>query len=115
ITLATLTGAAMRAVGDHVALITRPEDYRLRDRILNAAREQGEHFDTLPVCEDDFEAIKDPSDAADLRNSNTGVERGAQKAGAFVMNGLPDDAEIPLAHWDIAGVMGSGPGWLGPA
>lgn len=99
ITIATLTGAASVAVGNHIALMG--SDEALRDRVAQAARLQGEPVQTLDVIEDDFENIKSKLDGADIRNTSQAKNRGAQTAAAFVMSGAPEGT--PMAHMDIAG------------
>jgi leucyl aminopeptidase len=99
ITVATLTGAAMRAVGCHMALMGN--DLAWRNRMEAAARKLGEPVQTLDVVEEDFENIKSKLDGADLINTSHSKFRGAQSAAAFVMSAVPEG--IPLVHLDIAG------------
>ncbi len=117
ITFATLTGAAEAAVGENALLLGKEDgDFRfhgphaaLRHRLYNQARKQDEPVDMLPVKAEDFENIKSDADNADLDNDGKNAgKRGAQKAAAFVISGLPDGVDIPIAHFDIAGVMGDG-------
>jgi leucyl aminopeptidase len=99
VTVATLTGAAMRAVGCHMALMGN--DTAWRNRMETAARKLGEPVQTLDVVEEDFENIKSKLDGADLINTSHSKFRGAQSAAAFVMSGVPES--MPLIHLDIAG------------
>ncbi|MCB1317109.1 MAG: leucyl aminopeptidase family protein, partial [Leptospiraceae bacterium] len=100
-TVATLTGAATRAVGDRIALMSPPGFESLRNEFGAAAEEAGDPVQTLDVLEDDYEAIKSKLDAADICNSTRGRSRGAQSAAAFVFNGAQDGN--PILHLDIAG------------
>jgi leucyl aminopeptidase len=101
VTVATLTGAASRAVGMGMALMTRDRHRAWRDRMEAAARAAGDRVQTLDLLEEDFDDIKSKLDGADLLNTMRGKTRGAQTAAAFVMNGAPE--ERPLIHLDIAG------------
>jgi leucyl aminopeptidase len=99
ITIATLTGAAMVAVGHCVALMGSDESFR--ERVTAAGRLLGEPIQTLDVLEEDFDNIKSKLDAADIINTSQRKQRGAQTAAAFVMSGAPES--FPLVHLDIAG------------
>lgn len=114
ITMATLTGHAMNSVGKRVALLTTEADEEFSNRLMRIAKQLGEGFQPLAVDDEDFANIQSDDDATHLSNTGKGSGRGCQKAAAFVMSGKPDaQKDIPLAHWDIAGVMAEGPGWLG--
>jgi len=99
LTVATLTGAAMRAVGRTIALMSNNDD--LRQHVLEAAQTQGDPMQPLDVVDEDYETIKSKLDGADLRNTGRSRNRGAQSAAAFVMCGAPEG--MPLVHLDIAG------------
>ena len=101
VTVATLTGAASRAVGMGMALLSRPAHETWRDAMEAAAHAAGDRVQTLNLMDEDFDDIKSKLDAADIINTNRGKSRGAQTAAAFVMNGAP--ATRPLIHLDIAG------------
>ncbi|MCB1138364.1 MAG: leucyl aminopeptidase family protein [Leptospiraceae bacterium] len=99
ITLATLTGSASRAVGPHIALMSRhPEE---RDRLARAGFEAADICQTLDLLEEDFEDIASKLDGADINNTGSESYRGAQTAAAFVLSGVRDD--LPVLHLDIAG------------
>lgn len=99
ITIATLTGSASLAVGRSIALMGRNEE--LERKVFEAAIATADPVQPLKVRDEDFDCIKSKLDAADIRNTSTQRERGAQSAAAFVMSGAPDG--IPMAHMDIAG------------
>lgn len=99
ITIATLTGAAMVAVGHCIALMGSDEPFR--DRVANAGRRLGEPIQVLDVLEEDFDNIKSKLDGADIINTSQRKHRGAQTAAAFVMSGASE--RFPLVHLDIAG------------
>ncbi|MCR9142492.1 MAG: leucyl aminopeptidase family protein [bacterium] len=101
VTVATLTGAASRAVGMGMALMSRPEHTGWRSAMEAAAHATGDRVQVLDVMEEDFDNIKSKLDSADIRNTNRGKSRGAQTAAAFVMHGAA--ASMPLVHLDIAG------------
>jgi leucyl aminopeptidase len=98
-TIATLTGAAMVAVGHCIALMSNDTDFR--DRVQAAGQYLGEPIQTLDVLKEDHDNIKSKLDGADLINTSQKRQRGAQTAAAFVMSGAP--SEIPFVHMDIAG------------
>lgn len=99
VTMATLTGAAMRAVGSFVALMGSDEAWR--GRMQAAARSLGEPMQALDVVEEDYEDIKSKLDGADIINTSRNKNRGAMSAAAFVMSGAPEG--VPVVHMDIAG------------
>jgi len=98
-TIATLTGAALVAVGHCIALMSNNTDFR--DRVQAAGQYLGEPIQTLDVLKEDHENIKSKLDGADLINTSQKRQRGAQTAAAFVMSGAP--SELPFVHMDIAG------------
>ncbi|MBX7059284.1 MAG: leucyl aminopeptidase family protein [Leptospirales bacterium] len=99
VTIATLTGAAARAVGPAIALMSRQRSWR--DRFEQAAELAGDPCFALDVVEEDFEDIASKLDGADISNVQKGKNRGAQTAAAFVMSGIKE--QQPLLHLDIAG------------
>jgi leucyl aminopeptidase len=99
ITIATLTGAAMVAVGHCIAMMSNNVDFR--DRVQAAGKYLGEAIQTLDVLPEDFDNIKSKLDGADIINTSQKRQRGAQTAAAFVMSGAPSD--LPFVHLDIAG------------
>lgn len=98
VTIATLTGAAMLAVGHCTALMGMNAD--LVKRIETASKAVGERIQALELFDEDFENIKSARDAADLANVSKAKNRGHMSAGAFVMSFAQ---EVPVAHLDIAG------------
>jgi len=104
--VATLTGAAMVALGTRYAAVMGSED--LVDEVLAAAKETGELLWPLPLPGELRATIN--SDVADIANANPGnTAGGALLAGVFLQEfvgrtGEEDDApRIPWAHLDIAG------------
>jgi leucyl aminopeptidase len=100
IDLATLTGACVVALGDHVIGMMGTDD-ELKQEIREAADLTGEKVWELPLWEEYHELIK--GDAADYKNSG-GRAGGAITAGAFLSKFTGD---TPWVHLDIAG-----PSWL---
>jgi len=100
IDIATLTGACVIALGDHVIGMMGNND-PLKEKIKSASEETGERVWELPLWEDYHELIK--SDVADLKNTG-GRAGGAITAAAFLSNFVND---VPWVHLDIAG-----PAWL---
>jgi leucyl aminopeptidase len=100
IDLATLTGACIIALGDHVIGMMGNDD-ELKQQIRLASDLSGERVWELPLWDDYDELIK--GDAADLKNSG-GRAGGAITAAAFLKKFVGD---TPWVHLDIAG-----PAWL---
>ena len=100
IDLATLTGACIVALGDHVIGMMGTDD-GLKQDIRAAADLTGERVWELPLWEEYGELIK--GDAADYKNSG-GRAGGAITAGAFLGKFT---GGFPWVHLDIAG-----PAWL---
>ena len=98
--LATLTGACIVALGDHV-IGMMGTDEELKREIREAAEVTGERVWELPLWEEYDELIK--GDAADYKNSG-GRAGGAITAGAFLGKFT---GGYPWVHLDIAG-----PAWL---
>lgn len=100
VTIATLTGAVVGALGrEHAGLFTR--DDALAGTFLEAGDAVGERLWRLPVTDATFEAIK--SDIADVKNvSDPGAAPGASVGAAFIMEWVKP--ETPFVHLDIAGM-----------
>ncbi len=104
--VATLTGAAMVALGTRYAAVMGSDD--LVDDVLTAAEQTGELLWPMPLPGELRATIN--SDVADIANANPGnTAGGALLAGVFLQEfvgrtGDEDDApRIPWAHLDIAG------------
>jgi leucyl aminopeptidase len=101
IDLATLTGACVVALGNHVSgMITN--NATLASRVKAAGDATGELVWELPLLPEYREAVK--SKVADIRNS-AGRPAGAIKAGAFLEHFV---AGRPWVHLDIAGTSWAG-------
>ena len=96
--VATLTGAAIVALGDRTAGVMATDDPTAR-RVLDAAELAGEAFWQLPIPPET--RAKLDSSVADLRSSGTDRAGGALSAAAFLREFV--DAGTPWAHLDIAG------------
>lgn len=95
IDLATLTGAAARAIGKHGIVTMKNKDVNLK--ALNESSEQVyERLVEFPMWDEYGEMIK--SDIADIKNLG-GAEAGAISAGKF----LEHFVDYPWVHLDIAG------------
>lgn len=97
IDLATLTGAAIVALGRNVAAGLFSTDDWLREQLVTAGATTHERVWPLPLWEDYYEAIK--SDVADIKNS--GGQYGGVGASAMFLKTFTN---YPWAHLDIAGV-----------
>ncbi|MGZ6237906.1 MAG: leucyl aminopeptidase [Syntrophales bacterium] len=98
--LATLTGACVIALGDHVTGMMGTDD-GLKQKIKDAADATDERVWELPLWEDYHEMIK--SDVADYKNHG-GRPGAAITAAAFLSKFV---GNYPWVHLDIAG-----PAWL---
>ena len=94
--LATLTGAAIVALGSNVAALVGTNK-QLTDRLRKVSDKTGEKMWELPLYEEFHEQIK--STFADIRNIG-GKPGGAITAAAFLSNFVDS---VPWTHIDIAG------------
>jgi leucyl aminopeptidase len=105
--IATLTGAAMAALGqDYAAVIG--SDQSVVDRLLASSEATDESLWQLPLAREKYRPLLD-SVVADMRNIG-GPYAGATTAAIFLSEFV---AEVPWAHLDIAGPMNaeSDNGW----
>jgi leucyl aminopeptidase len=96
IDLATLTGAAVIALGANVAAVVG-NNKQLVDRLRKLSDKTGEKMWELPLYDEYYEQIK--SAYADIKNVG-GKSGGAITAAAFLSNFVRD---VPWVHIDIAG------------
>ena len=96
IDMATLTGAAIIALGSNVAALVGNNE-ELVTKILEYSNKTGEKIWELPLFEDHKEQLK--SSNADIKNIG-GRSAGAITAAAFLSHFVDD---TPWAHLDIAG------------
>jgi len=94
--VATLTGAAIRAIGPRATAIFANDDDLLR-QLLSAAEDAGEATWHLPLWEELRDNLE--SEVADLDNLG-GDEAGATMGGLFLREFIDEN---PWAHLDIAG------------
>lgn len=99
IDIATLTGAAMAALGPDVAAVLG-SDQGLVDRLRNAADSTGEPIWQMPLESGRYRKLLD-SNVADMRNIG-GPYGGCITAAIFLSEFTGD---VPWAHLDIAGPM----------
>jgi leucyl aminopeptidase len=96
IDLATLTGAAVVALGEGTTALFASND-QLADKLLQAADEVGEQMWRMPLTEGLESKIK--GDVADIKN--TGGRTGGAITAALFLQHFTDG--LPWAHLDIAG------------
>ena len=104
--VATLTGAQIVALGDHVAAVMGTPD--LREEVVAAAQRAGESFWPMPLPAHLRATLDSPF--ADLRNTKVGSRAGGMlSAGLFLREFV---GRRPWAHLDIAGPsFNTGEGW----
>lgn len=110
--VATLTGAAIVALGDKTAGLMASDD-DTADRLLDAAEAAGEDIWQLPIPK--HIRGKLDSKVADIRSTGGDRTAGALVAAAFLREFVGDG--IAWAHLDIAGPAwtdGSGSGYISP-
>ncbi|MEX0835503.1 MAG: leucyl aminopeptidase, partial [Nitriliruptor sp.] len=95
--LATLTGAAIRAIGPRATAVFSNDDDLLR-QLLGAGEAAGEAMWHMPLWEDLRDNLE--SDVADLNNLGRGDEAGATMAALFLREFVDS---TPWVHLDIAG------------
>ena len=99
--VATLTGAAMVALGLHASALLTKDD-ALADALLASGEESGDYLWRLPLWEEYDDMVK--SDFADLANVATGEHArfgGATEGGIFLWQ-FAKELDAPWAHLDIA-------------
>lgn len=94
---ATLTGAAMRAIGKYATVGMQSKASEVFLNLQAAGDQTGERLVEFPLWDDYKELLKSP--IADIRNISTGAEGGAITAGKF----LEYFTDYPYIHLDIAG------------
>lgn len=95
--VATLTGAAVRALGTGVAGVMGNDADWVR-AVIDAGEPHGEVFWELPLVKEYAEELR--CDSADLKNIG-GINAGTITAALFLQEFVPEDAK--WAHLDIAG------------
>jgi leucyl aminopeptidase len=96
IDVATLTGACIVALGQHVAGLWSTDDH-LADEVAQAGRRAGEAVWRMPLVELQKESLR--SEIADMKNS--GERPGAAIAAALFLREFVGN--VPWVHLDIAG------------
>lgn len=96
IDMATLTGAAVIAIGS-VASIVMGNNQNLIDKLFQAGEQTYDRVWQLPLWEE-YDKMID-SDVADVKNTGTGRQAGTITAGMFLKRFVSD---YPWAHIDIA-------------
>jgi leucyl aminopeptidase len=104
--VATLTGAAMSALGLHAsALLTR--DDKLAESLLALGEASGDYLWRLPLWEEYDDMVK--SSFADMANIGASRYGGATEGGIFLLQ-FAKELGCPWAHLDIAPRMTAAPG-----
>lgn len=96
IDIATLTGAAVVALGHRTAGVLGDED--MRNQVLAAAALAGEEFWPMPMPQE----LRGPLDSAVADIANIGIREGGMLSAAWFLKDFVADG-LPWAHLDIAG------------
>jgi leucyl aminopeptidase len=96
INIATLTGSAMRAIGERGSVIMGNASDEIMGKMVESANKTHERVAVFPFWDDYAEELK--SEIADLKNIGSNLA-GAITAGKFLEKFAPN----PLIHIDIAG------------
>ena len=97
---ATLTGAALVALGNQVCAILG-NDQKWINEVMGSAQSQDEYMWQLPIIHEWRQDIK--SKVADLKNIGTPMRAGTAIGAAFLEEFIKND--VKWAHLDIAGVV----------
>lgn len=122
-TIATLTGHAVRAMGPAYSIImdNGPAKQRSTAQAMQAAGDKcGDPFEISTLRREDYEFHTDKSDYAHVLQANTQpstmTNRGHQGPGAFLVlasgldqHGIDSNQPLPYSHLDIAGSAGHHP------
>ncbi len=100
IDMATLTGACVIALGEHIFGVMGHSD-DMKDRLLLAARQSGEAAHPLPFDPYLKKSLK--SEVADVANIPATRYGGAMSAGLFLSEFIEDSYRYKWLHLDIAG------------
>ncbi len=95
---ATLTGSAVRALGNHGMVMMGTAERNIKNELLNSSEHTYERMVELPLWAEYGEPLK--SDIADINNLGT-AEAQAIIAGKFLEHFV--DTNYPWVHFDIAG------------
>jgi leucyl aminopeptidase len=95
--LATLTGAAVRAIGQYGIALMGTADEKTKQQLMETGNDVYERLVEFPFWDEYGEMLK--SDIADLKNVSAGPTSGAITAGKF----LEHFVDYPWLHLDIAG------------
>jgi len=107
--LATLTGAAIRAYGSQTGALVGFND-KMKKQMVKAGEKTDELFVNASFNKYIFKAMDD--DIADLSNlSNLGLEQGCQTAGYFLTQTLNKKTRQKYMHLDFAGPVYASSPW----
>jgi leucyl aminopeptidase len=107
--VATLTGAAMIALGHYASGIMTRDD-ALAEKVLKAAEESGDYAWRLPLWDEYEEVIKSHfADIANYPTDGSGKYGGSTNGGMFLWQ-FAKELECPWVHIDMAPRMTSAPG-----
>ncbi|MFZ1075137.1 MAG: leucyl aminopeptidase [Minisyncoccia bacterium] len=109
IDVATLTGAALSALGLHASAVLTRDD-ALAEKISTAGETSGDYVWRLPLWDEYESDIKGTfADITNIANGTAGRYGGAIEGGIFLWQ-FAKELDCPWAHLDIAPRMTSAPG-----
>lgn len=109
IDVATLTGAALSALGLHASALLTKDD-ALAETLSRTGEESGDYVWRLPLWDEYEDSIKGTfADIANVGNASSGRGGGAIEGGIFLWQ-FAKELETPWAHLDIVPRMTAAPG-----
>ncbi len=108
--VATLTGAAMTALGLHASAVMSRDD-ALSEALLGAAERSGDYAWRLPLWEEYEESMKSSfADIANVSASAVSARYGGAIEGGIFLHAFAQEVGAPWAHIDMAPRMTAAPG-----
>lgn len=108
--VATLTGAALVALGLHASGVMTRED-TLADKLLAAGEESGDYAWRLPLWDEYEDVVKGVfADLANVSHPSPAARYGGATEGGMFLWQFAKELECPWAHIDMAPRMTSAPG-----
>jgi len=111
-TMATLTGHAIRSFGPYTVLVDNgpAKNLKVAEDLKQIGESWGDPFEVSSLRKEDFQAIQKSNQAFEVVNASYSPSRGHQQAAAFLMitsglsnHGIDSNRPLPYTYMDIAG------------